>query len=435
MTRLTRRPVGALVLCVRVMCVLAGVAALVLPLRAGSVAVGKPEEVGMSSERLRRVTESMRAHVQAGDVAGVVTLVARRGRIAHFETHGSMNLETKTPMAKDAMFRLASMSKPITGAAVLMLIEEGKIRLTDPVSRFIPEFRSMKVAVARPGGRAGNAGAAAGGAAAGPAPFDTVSASREITVRDLLTHTSGLVSGGLGAATAPQRAPNDTLAGYIPKLGAVPLDFQPGTLWRYSGQAGFDVLSRIVEIASGLPYDQFLKQRLFDPLGMKDTTFVLNAANESRLPILYNRSPKGLQPTPRVTNTTYFSGAGGLASSAEDYLQFAQMLLNRGQMNGVRFLSPRSIDLMTASHTGDMVNGQFGRPEKGMNFGLSVQVVQDPAAADLRVSKGAYGWAGGTGVSFWIEPEEQMVSIFFIQGAGGGVRPDFENAVRQAIID
>jgi CubicO group peptidase (beta-lactamase class C family) len=438
MTRPTRHVTSA-----RVGFVIAALAALVLPLgagsRAGSVAVGKPEDVGMSSERLRRVTESMQAHVKAGDVAGVVTLVARRGRIAHFEAQGSMNLETRTPMAKDAIFRLASMSKPITGVAVLMLLEEGKIRLADPVSRFIPEFKSMKVAVARPGGRGGGAaGGAAGNAGPGAnaqAMFDTVSASREITVRDLLTHTSGLVSGGLGAAVAPQRGPSDTLAGYIPKLGAVPLDFQPGTLWRYSGQAGFDVLSRIVEIASGLPFDQFLKQRLFDPLGMKDTTFVLNDANQSRIPVLYQRGPKGLQATPRVTNTTYFSGAGGLASTAEDYLQFAQMLLNRGQMNGVRFLSPKTIDLMTANHTGDMVNGQFGRPDRGMGFGLSVQVVQDPAAADLRVSKGSYGWAGGTGVSFWIEPEDQLVSIFFIQGAGGGVRPDFENAVRQAIVD
>jgi CubicO group peptidase (beta-lactamase class C family) len=430
MTRSTRRAAG-----VRVLCVLAAVTALALPLGAGSVAIGKPEDAGMSSERLRRASDAMRAHVQAGDVAGVVTLVARRGRIVHFDAQGSMNLEAKTPMAKDAIFRLASMSKPVTGVAVLMLLEEGKIRLTDPVSKFMPEFKAMKVAVARPGGRGGNA--AAGGAAGGAAPvaFDTVSASREITVRDLLTHTSGLVSGGLGAATAPRRGPTDTLASYIPKLGAVPLDFQPGTLWRYSGQAGFDVLSRIVEIVSGQAFEPFLRQRLFDPLGMKDTTFVLNAANQSRIPILYQRGPNGLQPTPPVLNTTYASGAGGLASTAEDYLQFAQMLLNGGQMNGTRFLSPRTIDLMTANHTGDMVNGQFGRPERGMGFGLSVQVVQDPAAADLRVSKGSYGWAGGTGVSIWIEPEEQLVSIFFIQGAGGGVRQDFENAVRQAIID
>ncbi len=415
--------------------VLAAAAAVVslVPLQAGSVMVAKPEEVGLSTERLRRVTESIRRHIDAGDVAGVVTLAARRGRIAHFEAQGSMNLESKTPMAKDAMFRLASMSKPIAGAAVLVLIEEGKIRLNDPVSRFIPEFKSMKVAVPRQGARGAAPAAAAATPAVAPA-YDVVSAAREITIRDLMTHTSGLISGGLGASAAPRREPNDTLASYIPKLGAVPLDFQPGTLWRYSGQAGFDVLSRIVEIVSGQTFDVFLKQRLFDPLGMKDTTFVL-ADSQPRVPVLYQRGPNGLQATPRITNRTYFSGAGGLVSTAEDYLQFAQMMLNRGEMNGRRYLSPRTIALMTTNHTGDMVNGQFGRPEKGMGFGLSVQVVQDPAAADLRVSKGSYGWAGGTGVSFWIEPEEEMVSIFMIQGSGAGTRPDFENALRQAIVE
>jgi len=414
--------------------VLAAVAALglLVPVSAGPVLVGKPEDVGLSTERLRRVTEAMRRHVDAGDVAGVVTLAARRGRIAHFEAQGLMNLEARTPMAKDAMFRLASMSKPVAGTAVMMLVEEGKIRLSDPISRFIPEFRNTKVAVPRQGGRGGAAGTP-GAQGAAPA-YDLVSATREITIRDLLTHTSGLVSGGLGASAAPRREPNDTLASYIPKLGAVPLDFQPGTLWRYSGQAGFDVLSRIVEIVSGQTFDVFLKQRLFDPLGMKDTTFVL-ADSQPRVPILYQRGPNGLQAAPRVTNSTYFSGAGGLVSTAEDYLQFAQMMLNRGEMNGRRFLSPRTVALMTTNHTGDLVNGQFGRPERGMGFGLSVQVVQDPAAADLRVSKGSWGWAGGTGVSFWIEPEEQMVSIFLIQGSGAGTRPDFENALRQAIID
>jgi CubicO group peptidase (beta-lactamase class C family) len=408
----------------------AAVCALV-PLSAGSVMMAKPEEVGLSTERLRRVTEAMRRHIDAGDIAGVVTLAARRGRIAHFEAQGSMNLEAKTPMAKDAMFRLASMSKPIAGTAVMMLVEEGKIRLNDPVSRFIPEFRNAKVAVPRQGGRAGVP--AAGAQAAAPA-YDVVSAAREITIRDLMTHTSGLVSGGLGASAAPRREPNDTLASYIPKLGSVPLDFQPGTLWRYSGQAGFDVLSRIVEVVSGQTFDVFLKQRLFDPLGMKDTTFVLTES-QPRVPMLYQRGPKGLEPTPRVTNSTYFSGAGGLVSTAEDYLQFAQMMLNGGEMNGRRFVSPRTVGLMTTNQTGDMVNGQFGRPDRGMGFGLSVQVVQDPVAADLRVSKGSWGWAGGTGVSYWVEPEEQMVSIFMIQGSGAGTRPDFENALRQAIID
>ncbi len=403
--------------------------AVVLPLSAGSVPTGRAEDVGMSSERLQRISETVRQHIAARDVAGVVTLVARRGRIVHHEAQGMRNIETMTPMAKDDIFRLASMSKPITGAVVLMLVEEGKLRLADPVSRFLPEFRSPKMAVERP--RAGRAGGAGGETPA----FDTVSAPREITIQDLLTHTSGLVSGGLGAATAPMRSPTDTLASYIPKLGAVPLDFAPGTLWRYSGQAGFDVLSRIVEIVSGQTYDQFLKQRLFDPLGMKDTGFTADAAREARLPMLYQRTGPNLVAQPRETTRTYFSGAGGLMASAEDYLQFAQMMLNGGEMNGRRFLSPRTIALMTTNHTGDKVNGQFGRPARGMGFGLSVQVVQDPVAADLRVSKGAYGWAGGTGVSFWIEPEEQMVSIFFIQGSGGATRPDVEHAVRQAIVN
>ena len=194
------------------------------------------------------------------------------------------------------------------------------------------------------------------------------------------------------------------------------------------------MLSRIVEIASGQSFDRFLRERLFDPLGMKDTGFVASEAQASRLAMLYQRTPKGLVAAPREASTGYFSGAGGLMSTAEDYLQFAQMLLNRGELNGRRYLSPRTVDLVVSNHTGDMVNGQFGRPPRGMGFGLSVQVVMDPVAADLRVSRGSYGWAGGTGVSFWIEPEEQLVSIFMIQGSGGGVRQDFENAVRQAIV-
>lgn len=406
---------------------LIGVPVFVLSLGAAAVPTGKPEDVGLSTERLQRATATIRDHVARGDVAGAVTLVARRGRIAHFDAQGSINIEAKRPMTRDAIFRLASMSKPITGVAVLMLVEEGKLRLRDPVSRFIPEFSNAQVAMARPAGR---------GAAASPGQpaYDVVSAPRAITIVDLLTHTSGLVSGGPGAAAAPQRTSTDTLASYIPRLGAVPLDFQPGSLWRYSGSAGFDVLSRVVEIASGQSFDRFLRQRLFDPLGMKDTGFVATDAQATRLAVLYQRTPKGLVAAPREGSTTYFSGAGGLMSTAEDYLQFAQMLLNRGELDGRRYLSPRTVDLMVSNHTGDMVNGQFGRPARGMGFGLSVQVVMDPVAADLRVSRGSYGWAGGTGVSFWIEPEEQLVSIFLIQGSGGGVRQDFENAVRQAIV-
>jgi CubicO group peptidase (beta-lactamase class C family) len=402
-----------------------------LTLAAGSIPTAKPEEVGLSSERLTRIGEAVQRHIDAKSVAGAVTLVARRGRIAHFEARGMMDLESKRPMPKDGLFRLASMSKPITGVAIMMLVEEGKVRLNDPVSRFIPEFKALdKVAVAKPGAPPPTAGAE-------PA-YDLAPVTRPITIADLLKHGSGLVSGGLGAAAAGRlapRTPTDTLATYIPKLAAVPLDFQPGTLWRYSGLAGFDVLSRVVEVVSGQTFDVFLKQRLFDPLGMKDTGFFPGPGKESRLVTIYQMTPQGLRPGNQAVSNVYFSGAGGLMSTAEDYLQFAQMMLNDGQLNGRRFLGPRTMQLMVSNHTGDMVNGQFGRPAQGMGFGLSMQVVQDPVAANLRVSKGAYGWAGGTGVSFWVEPAEQIVSIYFIQGGtGGGLRQDFENAVNQSIV-
>ena len=415
---------------------------MTLPLSAGSVATGKPEEAGMSAERLSRVRDAVQRHIDAKAVTGAVTLVTRNGKLVHFESHGLMDAESKKPMPKDGIFRLASMSKPITAVAVMMLWEEGKIRLTDPVSRFIPEFKDPKVAVARPGGRgAGAAAAAAGGrGAAAPPAVDLVSAAREITVRDLLTHGSGLMSGGLGqqASTVGQRGPTDTLATYIPKLGAVALDFQPGTLWRYSGLAGFDVLSRIVEIVSGQPYDRFLRERVFDPLGMKDTGFFAPADTQARLVPLSRRGANGLERTPDQTglsSDTYFSGAGGMVSTAEDYAQFATMLVNGGELNGRRYLSPRTIALMASNHTGDLVNGQFGRPARGMGFGLGVQVVEDPVAADLRQSKGSWGWAGAYGTNVNIEPQEKMVTIIMMQTSTPALQRDFEHAVRQAIVD
>jgi CubicO group peptidase (beta-lactamase class C family) len=411
-----------------------------LPLIAGSIPVGKAEDVGLSTERLKRVSEAVDRHIAAGNVAGAVTLVARRGKIAHFEAQGVMDVDTKKPMAKDNLFRLASMSKPITGVAIMMLVEEGKIRLTDPVSRFIPEFVNLnKVAVARPGPQGAPPGPPPQGRQSGAPAYDVVSVNRPITIADLLKHGSGLVSGGLGAADAARlapRTPTDTLATYIPKLASVPLDFQPGTLWRYSGQAGFDVLSRVVEVASGQAYDKFLQERLLGPLNMPDTGFFAPAGKAARVVTMSESTPNGLRSVARTDSTVYFSGAGGMMSTAEDYLQFAQMMLNGGELNGRRYLSPQTMALMTSNHTGDMVNGQFGRPPRGMGFGLSMQVVMDPVAADLRVSKGAFGWAGGTGVSFWVEPVEQLVSIYFVQGGTGGqLRGDVENAIRQSIIN
>ena len=264
---------------------------LSLPLQAGPTIMAKPEEVGLSSERLVRIREAVQRHIDAKAVSGAVTLVARQGRIVHLEAHGSIDIEAKRPMPKDGIFRLASMSKPITAVAVMMMIEEGKIRLNDPVSRFIPEFKAMKVAVPKGGVEPPPAPAGGRGSRGGPpVEVDLVPANRDITVRDLLTHGSGLMSGGLGnrqAGASMNRAENDTLATYTPKLGAVALDFQPGTLWRYSGLAGFDVLSRIVEIASGQTFDRFLKQRLFDPLGMKDTGFSWTPDRASRVVTLY----------------------------------------------------------------------------------------------------------------------------------------------------
>jgi CubicO group peptidase (beta-lactamase class C family) len=394
---------------------------------AGSIPTGKAEDVGMSSERLERIGPAMQRHIDAGEIAGVVTLVARRGQIVHFQAYGYADIAKRTPMRTDHIFGLASSSKPITAVAILMLVERGLVRLQDPVSKFIPEFGApAQVAVAKPGGAEGE--------------YDLVPATRPITVADLLKHGSGLMSNGLGqraAGQAAQRGPTETLATYIPKLGAVPLDFQPGTLWRYSGLAGFDVLSRIVEVVSGQPYDEFLKENIFEPLDMPDTSFYYTGRQADRLASVHARRDGKLEATPRdLSNVVYFSGAGGLSASVEDYLQFAQMLMNRGELNGRRLLGPRTVEMMTANHTGDMVNGQFGRPARGMGFGLGMQVVLDPIAADLAVSKGAISWPGGSGVAHWIEPAEELVSIYFIQGGQGGpARQSFENAVRQAIID
>ncbi|QOY89019.1 serine hydrolase domain-containing protein [Paludibaculum fermentans] len=403
---------------------------------AGHVPTGKPEDVGMSTERLQRIHEAIQRHVDAGAISGAVTMVARRGKVVHFQAHGLMDLDSKKPMSTDAIFRIASMTKPITGVAVMMMVEEGKLRLNDPVSRFIPEFKDMKVALPtdsitpRPvGARAADPG------------FYLVPAYREITVRDLLTHTSGLVSGGLGAKEAPKinpRQPSDTLATYVPRLAAVPLDFQPGTQWAYSGGAGPEVLGRIVEIVSGMPYDQFLRTRIFEPLGMKDTFFYPPDDRRPRMVTLYSKSPQGLKKADNqdgFSTKTFFGAGGSLMSTAEDYLQFAQMLCNGGKLNGHVLLSPRTVQLMASNHVGGMFNGKLGRPAAGMGYGLLVGVVEDSVAAGLRVSTGSFGWDGAYGTQAWIDPAEKMVTIVMIQTQVTPVQRDFENAVMQAILE
>ncbi len=390
----------------------------------------------MSTERLKRIHEAIERHIDAGDISGAVTLVARRGKIVHFEAHGLMDIESKKPMTKDAIFRIASMTKPVTGAAVMMMVEEGKIRLTDPVSKFIPEFKDMKVAMPR-----NSITPAPAAQPAGAPDFYLEPAYREITVRDLLTHTSGLMSGGLGAregARIAPKSPTDTLATYIPKLAAVPLDFQPGTQWAYSGSAGPEVLGRIVEIVSGLPYDQYLKTRVFDPLGMKDTFFYTPDDKRPRLVTLYDKSPNGLRKNANqdgVSSKIYFGAGGGLMSTAEDYLQLAQMYLNGGKLNGHVLLSPTTVKLMSSNHVGDMFNGKLGRPAHGMGYGLLLGIVEDSVASGLRVSSGSFGWDGLYGTQTWIDPSQQMVTIVMIQTQVAQVQRDFENAVMQAIVE
>jgi CubicO group peptidase (beta-lactamase class C family) len=407
---------------------------LTLPLSAASIQTVNPEEIGLSSERLQRVHEAIGRHIDAHDISGAVTVVARKGRLAQFEAQGLMDIDTKKAMSKDTLFWIASMSKPITGVAILMLMEEGKIRLTDPVSKFIPEFRGMKVAVIQD--RPPNAPPPAPGTAP---QFYTVPATREIMIQDLLSHVSGLVSGGAASAAElakVARKPGETLADFIPRLGATPLDFQPGSRWSYSPSAGFETLGRIVEIVSGQTFDRFLRQRIFDPLGMKDITFHPAEGQLPRVTTMYHRANNALtkaDTSARMNNTSYFSGAGGLMSDAEDYLQFGEMLANGGQLNGKRLLSPKTVELMSSIFAPDTLPGRA----KGRGFGLSVQVISDGIAANTRISNGSYGWDGAFGTHFWVDPKEKIVGILMIQtdNPNRELNGDFENAVMQSIIE
>jgi len=412
-----------------------GIVILAVALTAASLPSDKPEAVGLSSERLQRINQMIQGYIDRAEITGAITMVSRRGKVAHFEAQGQMDLEKKAPMRKDAIFRIASMSKPITAVAILILMEEGKLRLTDPVSRFIPEFKDTKVAIETAPYRP-----AANGQPARDAAYYTMPAERAITIRDLLTHTSGLQSGTLGnrigARTAPRTMTFD-LAKYVPTLGQVPLDFQPGSRWSYSLLAGMETLGRIVEVASGMTFDQFLKQRLFDPLEMIDTTFVPTDAQLGRSVTLYDgRDGKLVRiETPGwLTTKTLFSGGGGLWSTAEDYMRFGQMLGNGGVLNGKRVLSPRTVDLMATNHVGDLYAGTGGN-NKGLGFGLAVDVVLDNAAAGRRVSNGTFAWGGAFGTYFWVDRKEALVGVLMVQEPVNSLRTDFQNAVMQAIIE
>ena len=409
----------------RVLILLAGTC-----LYAATLPKSNPEEVGVSKERLRRVHALMQRYIDSGDIAGSVTLVARRGRIAHLEAQGVSDIETKKPMTTDAIFRLASMTKPIASVAVMMLHEEGHFLLTDPVSRWLPEFKNPKVAIANaPHERAG-------------AGFRLVPADREITIKDLLTHTAGLASGTAGPTVELlkkiSRKPDDTLAGYIPRLAGLPLNFQPGTAWEYGPAT--DVLGRLVEVVSGRNLDQFFRERIFMPLAMNDTYFYLPVEKLPRLTTAYAKGEKGLQkltaPGPASRTGRYHSGGGGLAGTAEDYLRFCQMMLDGGVLEGTRLVSRKTIEQMTANHIGKLP--MWNDTLHGYRFGLGLRVRADQGEAALLGSLGSFGWGGAYGTYFWVDPKEQMIGILMIQlmpYAHINIRHEFQNAATQAIVD
>ena len=408
-----------------VRCALLAAVALAVP-TAASVTVVKPEEAGLSAARLQRITDMVQRHIAAGDLAGAVTVVARRGKVAHLAAQGVMDLDSKQPMTPASMFRIASMTKPVIGVSVMMLIEEGKLHLNDPVARYIPEFANMKVAVARP----------ATGGSEGPW-FYTVPAQRAITIKDLLTHTSGLGSGPMGDSEIAKvaRKEGDRLSDYIPRLGGTVLEFQPGSRWTYSPGAGFETLGRIIEIASGMPLDQFFQTRIFDPLAMRDITFWPTDAQMPRVATVYQRTPNGLSkirmPNDTLSRNVYFRGSGGLYSTAEGYVPLGMMLANGGELNGKRLLSRKSVEMLSAVHVPDTLPG---RPA-GEGYGLSVRVVTNHAARNTLLSDGTYGWSGAQGTHFFVDPKEQLVGVLMVQTSNNEVRNEFEDLVAQSISD
>ena len=384
---------------------------------------------GVSQERLQRLHEMVERTIAEHEYSGAVTLVARNGHIVHFEAQGLMDVEGHRPMMKDSVFRLASMSKVVTAVAVLILVEEGRVRLTDPVSRFIPEFKDMKVAVPDPGSTPG----------AVPPKYTLVPATRAITVRDLLTHSSGLGSGPISLAEMakePQK-PNEDLAAMAARLARFPLDFQPGSRWAYSGLAGFDTLGRIVEVASGMNLEKFLAERIYRPLGMTDTTFGPSAIQRARLVTLYTRTGEGLVKAPNqdlLVDPVCFHGAGGLVGTAEDYYRFAQMLANEGELNGRRILSPRMVEMLGSAQLPADFPGLF----RGQGWGLGVRYITDGPATGTLLSTGSYGWSGAWGTHFWVDPAQKLVAVFMANattagGAGAVSARDFETAVMQSL--
>jgi CubicO group peptidase (beta-lactamase class C family) len=384
------------------------------------VPAAAPNSVGMAADLSARLNAVMQGHIDAGRISGGVTAVARRNKLVHFSPHGMFDIEAATPMRQDGLFVMMSSTKPITGVALLQQMEEGKVSLDDPITKFIPELKDMKVR---------KAGAAAPGRGATIDPASLEPASRLITIKDLATHTSGLN----GAPRAPQGTPN-TLAARIPWLKDTPLDFQPGTKWAYSATTGPDVLARVIEITSGMSYDRYLRERIFQPIGMRDTGHNLTAEQAARVVPRYTRVENAWRRAPAnpAQQTTFFAGSYGLSSTAHDYLLFETMLLNKGTIHGRRVLRPESVELMRSNLVGDLYKG-IGGVTQGTGFGVLVRTVLDPATCGCGRAKGGFGWGGAYGTMTWTDPGNELVGVLMIQQSVAQVQSGFEMAVRQAI--
>ena len=387
-------------------------------------------DAGMSAERLDRITATTQRYVDEGKLAGVVTLVARDGKIVHFEAVGQRGADDDRPMTRDALFRIYSMSKPITAVAAMMLYEEGKFALSDPVEKFVPELADLDILV----------------------DGELVPAERTMTMRHLLTHTTGLSYGFNPGGNPVDAKYRDVqpLAGkdldeFAERLGTLPLMFEPGERWHYS--VAVDVTGLVVQRLSGLSFDVFLKERLFDPLGMADTFFNVPADKLDRLlpNHAWNREEERLvQFDAPYEETQMFSGGGGLVSSTMDYLRFSEMVRRGGELDGVRILSPKTVEFMTANHLPATVTGAgsgesplSGAETRGFGFGLGFGVNTNPVGSGIIGSLGEYSWGGAAGTVFWVDPVEEMVVVGMIQlmGSPWPLRQELRVLANQAITE
>ena len=406
---------------------------------------GTPAAAGMAPERLARITPMMKDLVDRGRVAGTVTLVARNGKVVYHEAAGRRDVEKNVPMTTDSLFRIASMSKAVTSVAIMMLVEDGKVHLDDPVSRFIPAFARTTVVVP-PAMTATGTATAPTATNAGSAP-----AIRPITIRHLLTHTSGISYGNGNPFEADYRAANvigwyfadkdEPIAATIDRLAKLPMDSQPGEKYVYGFNT--DVLGVVVEKASGQSLADFMKARIFTPLKMTSTGFYVDPAQADRLATVYGIASPGAAitraPEPGTGQGNYvvgpresFSGGAGLVSTASDYARFLQMLLNGGVLDGARLLSPKTVELMTSNHVGSLhSNGMFG-------FGLGFEITEHVGRSGRPGSVGEYGWGGAYHTKFWVDPVEKLVVVFMTQllpAAGSDAHTTLRQLIYASIVD